>query len=121
MGLKVQTSRIEPDIVVVHLSGSMTLDETEEVDSLISGLLQRGEKKLILELSGINRIDSVGGMELVRCFFASREAGACLRVAGASLSVARIFEITQVATLIQSYPSVDAACEHFPDTPETGE
>jgi anti-anti-sigma factor len=121
VGLKVQTSKIEPDIVVVRLSGTITLDEADEVESLIDGLLKRCEKKLILELSGINRIDSVGGMVLVRCFFASREAGGLLRVAGASQSVARIFQITQVATLIQSYPSVDAACEHFPDTPRTGE
>lgn len=121
MGLKVQTSRIEPDIVVVRLSGSMTLDEADEVKSLISVLLQRGEKKLILELSGIKRIDSVGGMGLVRCFFASREAGACLRVAGASLSVSRVFQITQVDTLIEFYPSVDAACEHFPGIPKAGE
>lgn len=48
MSLQVETTKVEPDIVVAHLSGSMTLGETEELTSLVGDLLVRGEKKLSL-------------------------------------------------------------------------
>jgi anti-anti-sigma regulatory factor len=79
MSLQVETTKVEPDIVVAHLSGSLTLGETEELTSLVGDLLVRGEKKLIFDLSGIRQIDSVGSVTIVRCFFAAKEVGSQLR------------------------------------------
>jgi anti-anti-sigma factor len=87
--------------------------ETDALESHIRNLMGRGGKKLIFELSGVEQIDSIGGVALVRCFFAAREAGGRLRFAGASLSVERLFKSIQLESVISLYPNVDAACENF--------
>ena len=113
MSLQAETTKVEPDIVVVHLSGSMTLGETEELTSLVGDLLVRGKKKLIFDLSGIGQIDSVGGMIIVRCFFTAKEARGELRFASAGANVIRLFKNTRLDTVLPFDPTVAAACEHL--------
>jgi anti-anti-sigma factor len=121
VSLQAEATKVEPDIVVVHLSGSMTLGETEELTSLVGDLLVRGEKKLIFDLSGIRQIDSVGGVTIVRCFFAAKEVGSQLRFASAGVNVIRFFQSTHLDTLLPFDPTVVAACEHFIVGSKTGE
>ena len=121
MSLQAETTKVEPDIVVVHLSGIMTLGEIEELESFVRDLLDRGEKKPIFDLSGIRRIDSVGGMTMVRCFFAAKEAGGELRFASAGTNVIRLFKSTHLDTLLPFDLTVAAACEHFTVGPKAEE
>ena len=113
MNLQAKIRQVEPDIVVVHLSGGIILGEAEELDSLVRDLLLQGEKKLIFELSGVAQIDSIGGMTVVRCFFLVRDAGGELRFAGARASVARLFKNTLFDTALPFDSTLAAACEHF--------
>jgi len=114
MSLRVEASKVEPDIVVFRLHGSLTLGpETDALESSVRNLMGQGEKKVIFELSGVERIDSVGGVELLRCFFAARDDGGGLRLACPSISVQRLFRSIQVESLIPLYPNVAAACENF--------
>ena len=114
MSLRVAASKVEPDIVVLHLSGSLTLGpDTDALESRVRNLIGQGDEKIIFELSGVERIDSIGGVTLVRCFFAAREAGGALRIAGASPTVQRLFNIVQAEAVIPLYPNVAAACENF--------
>lgn len=120
MALQLETAKISPDITVVRVSGNMTFEETDAVPSLIAALLDRGVKKVILELSGVAHIDTVGGVSLVRCFFAAREAEVALCVACASHPVTQLFRTTQVDTLIRFFPTMAAACDYFSNTPTAG-
>jgi len=114
MNLRVETSKVEPDIVVVHFSGSLTIGhETDALEPHVRNLIGRGDKKIIFELSGVERIDSVGGVTLVRCYFAAREAGGDLRLACPSPHVQRLFKSIQVERVIPLYSTVAAACEEF--------
>lgn len=114
MSLRVEVSKLEPDIVVLHLSGHMTIGpETDALESLVRDRVSRGDRRLIFDLSGVQRIDSVGGVMLLRCFFTARETGGGLRVAGASENVTRLFKSTQIDAVIRFYPDVTAACEDF--------
>jgi anti-anti-sigma factor len=113
VGLKIQMSRIEPDFVVVHLSGSLTLGNTEHLDSVIGRLLRQGDKKFVFEVSRIHQIDGSGATSIVCCFFAAGEAGGGLRIGGASRKVALLFETTRLDSVVPFYPTVAAAYEHF--------
>jgi anti-sigma B factor antagonist len=114
VSLQASTTRIEPGIVVVHLSGTLTLSkETGAALPSISDLLQQNEKKLILDLGGIETMDSSGMQVVFDSFSAVREAGGELRVAGARVRVARLFRLTQIDTVVPFYPTVDAACQGF--------
>ena len=114
MSLQASTTRIEPDIVVVHLSGTLTAwQETGAALTSISDLLQQNERKLILDLSGIETMDSSGMQAIFDSFSAAREAGGELRVACANVRVARLFRLTQIDTVVPFYPTMAAACQGF--------
>jgi anti-sigma B factor antagonist len=113
MGLQVETARIEPDITVVRISGNLTFEATDAVPSLIVALLDRGVKKLILDLNKVDQIDSVGGVSLVRCFFAAREREAGVCVACPGPSVTQLFTTTQIDSLIPFFPTMALARKHL--------
>jgi len=113
MSLQVETARIDPGITVVVVSGNMTFQESDAVPSTVVALLERGVKRLILDLNDVTQIDGIGGVSLVRCFFAAREAQADVCVATASCCVTQLFKSTQVDTLIPFLPTMAAAREYF--------
>ena len=119
MSLQIQTTRIEPDIVVVQLSGSITSGSATIVEPLVNDLLDQTEKKLIFDLTSVEKIDSTGANIIIRCHLAAQKAGGRLRLAGARARVARLFKITRLNTVLPVYPTVAAACEGFTLTSET--
>ena len=121
MSLQLQTTRVEPDIVVVHLSGSITLKSENIAEPLVTDLLNQNEKKLIFDLTGIEEIDSTGLKIIIQCFLAAQRAGGGLRVAGPSARAARLFQITRLDTVLPRYPTVAAACEGFTVIPKASE
>jgi anti-sigma B factor antagonist len=120
VSLQIQTTRVEPDIVVVQLSGSITSRSQNMVEPLVNDLLDQNEKKLVFDLTAVEQIDSTGANIVIHCFLAALAAGGGLRVA-ASGKVARVFKITRLDVVIPCYPTVAAACEGFTITPNTSE
>ena len=113
MALQVATARIDPGITVVRVSGNMTFEESDAVSSMITTLLERRVKRFILDLNDVTQIDGIGGVSLVRCIFAAREARADVCVASASRCVTHLFKSTQVGSLIPFFPTMTAAREYF--------
>lgn len=120
MALQVETAKIDPDVAVVRVSGNMTFEATGALRPVIRALLDQGMKKLILDLSGVEEIDRVGGVALIRCFFEAREAEAGFCVAGSSPRVMALFKSTQVDTLIPFFPTTAAARKYLTDPPRAG-
>ena len=121
MSLRVTTSKVELDIVVLHLAGIMTIGpETDALESLLHDLLNRKTRKLIFDLAGVLQIDADAALFLVRCFFAVRGAGGALRFAAASPDAVRPFHRTMLDTLLPFDATVAAAYEHFSGSAEAG-
>ena len=121
MSVRVTTSNIEPDIVVLHLYGSMTTGpETDALESLLLDLLSANSRKLVFDLTGMYEIEPAATVVLVRCFFRTRSAGGQLRFAGANEQVLRLFRTTALDTLLPFDATVAAACEHFTRQANTG-
>ena len=112
MALQLETARIDPGITVVLVSGNMTFEESDALPAMVGALIERGVKRLILDLNDVQQIDSLGGVSLVRCFFAAREAKADVCVASPNRCVTQLFKSIQVDTLIQFFPTMTAAREH---------
>ena len=122
MSLQSSTSRIEPDIVVIHLSGSLSAwPETQAGLPHIDDLLLQNQKKLILDLTGVEHIDSSGLQVIFDSFSQVRKSGGALRLAGANDRVARPFKLTRLDTILPFYPTVAAACQDFSITAQASE
>jgi anti-sigma B factor antagonist len=117
VSLQIETSQVEGEILLVKLSGSITRWGQRYMDKpFIEDLLQQDEKKLILDLSGLDQMDGSGVQLLYECFLAVRRAGGELRFVGANARVARLFQITRLDTVLPFYLTIASACERFPRT-----
>jgi len=112
--LQSSTSKIEPDITVLHLSGNLSA-WPESLPGLphIEELLQQNQKKVIVDLSGVEHIDSSGLQVIFDAYSQMRKAGGALRLAGANERVARPFKLTRLDTILPFYDSVRAASRDF--------
>ena len=118
--LHIAEKRIEPDIVVVEIGGRITFGpECHQVEWLIAHLLSEAEKKIILDISHVTRVDSTGVGIIVLCFGKVMNAGGELRVAGTQGIVKDTLKIAKVDSLMVLYPTVEAATEGLRDRPRT--
>ena len=114
MSLTFETTRIEPDRVIVRLLGTLVAgSEGHALGLLVSELVGQGEKKLIFDLCGIEKIDSVGAQFVIQCFSTMQQAQGALRLASAAPNVNRLFSVTRLDTLLPFYRTVAQASEHF--------
>jgi anti-anti-sigma factor len=110
--LNIAEKRIEPDIVVVEIRGRIIFGpECHQVEWLIAHLLAQDEKKIILDISRVTRVDSTGVGIIVLCFGKVMNAGGELRVAGTQGIVKDTLKIAKVDSLMVLYPTVEAATE----------
>ncbi len=112
--LEVQRKRIEPDVVLVEIAGKVVYgSECQQIEWLIAELLEEGEKKIIFDISRVNRLDSTGVGIIVMCSGKVKEAGGELRVAGAEGHVKTVLQITEVDKILPLYATRAEALEGF--------
>ena len=110
MSVKIQSSKIEPDITVVRAAGNITVgSDGQMLEPYVKDLLEQGVRKLILDLSGVDHLDSSGVELIFACSSAVKAVGAQLRIVGASKRVLRLFAITRIDSVLSFNATVDEA------------
>ena len=113
MKLEMSTREAPGDITVVELKGRLTLsDSLTSVEDAIKKLTP-SKRKIIVDLSETDFVDSAGLGALVACSATANAAGGQLRVSGAVPRVQQIFLMTQVYRVIPLYSTIEAAAESF--------
>jgi len=100
---------INPNRNLVVLSGRITAANAGEIKTHIRGLLDKGYKELVFDLSGITFLDSSGLAVFVSAMKSTQEAGGWLKLAGLSEIPGEIFRLTCLDQVIDMYPSVESA------------
>ena len=72
-------------------------------------LLQKGQKKLVLDITGLDYVDSSGIGMLVSCLTNAKKAGGELKLAGANPRIRRILAMTGVDTMMPMFDTLAAA------------
>ncbi len=118
MLLQIDTRRIEPDITVMVLTGKITMGrECQKVELAVQDLLRRNEKKLILDISAVDHIDSTGIGILAYTYGTMSRAGGVVRVVGAAGKVLHVLQITQLNRVLPMAASVDDARQSIAASP----
>jgi anti-sigma B factor antagonist len=90
-----------PEAWVVQLAGKLALGrDSEQVEKQVSALLEKDKKALILDLSGLQYIDSTGVGIVAFCFGRVSARGGAFRVAGAQGAVREVFRLTHLDQLV---------------------
>ena len=90
--------RLEPDLqgVRVTLVGEVDLATAPELDRLLDELVESAHRRLLVDLRGVEFMDSSGLASLVRAVHAADANGRQLIVRSGPPQVQRLFELTGV-------------------------
>lgn len=113
MGFQV-TARELDRIVVVDAVGRLTLsDSRTQLRDLIHVFSGNGHKKFLINLAGVDFIDSDGMGELVRCYGVVRQRGGEMKLVHVNEKVQNLLQITRLNTLFEVYCEEQVALQAF--------
>jgi anti-sigma B factor antagonist len=108
------TPREIDGIVIIDLSGRITLGEGSALlRRMVHELLQKGQKKIILNLADVNYIDSSGIGELVSGFTTARNTGGELKLLHLTKKVHDLLQITKLYTVFDVHSDERTAAASF--------
>jgi anti-sigma B factor antagonist len=108
--MQIATKRLEPDIDLLELTGSIVLGrESLKLESTVDELIAQGSRKFILDMAGVPYLDSSGIGMLMSCASKAKQSGGMLRLASLPERVARIMKVTCMNKVLAIDPSVGAA------------
>jgi anti-sigma B factor antagonist len=98
------STRLVGDVTIVDLGGRIVLGEgTAELRDLVRNLAREGKKKILLNLSGVNYIDSSGLGELVSAFTSVHKQGGELKLLNLTKRVHDLLQITKLYTSLRNH------------------
>jgi anti-anti-sigma factor len=101
-------------VTLMDVSGRLTSFESQAFREAIQGLLRKGENNIVLNLKGLEYLDSSGIGELVRNYVAVVKKGGAMKVVGLAPKVDEILKITQLYQVFPEFPDEESALESFP-------
>ena len=102
------------DVTVVDFKGRLAVGVGDEVlPHIINSILEEGNKKILLNLSEMDYIDSNGLGELVQSLKTSKRYGASLRLLKPQDRVARTLRLTNLLPMFSVYESEADALKSF--------
>ena len=108
------TPRESGGVTLVEVSGRITLGEGSAVlREMIRDLLDKGQKRIILNLGDVNYIDSSGIGELVSAFTSVKKQGGELKLLHLTRKVHDLLQITKLYTVFDVYSDEQTAIQSF--------
>jgi anti-sigma B factor antagonist len=105
-------------VTVVEATGRIVLgDETNKLREEVKQLLASGKKKIVINLSQVDFIDSSGLGALVGLHSTAQAQGARIRLAAISRRFHELLQITKLLTVFDVYDSENAAVNSFTSVP----
>ena len=117
MSLEITTREFDR-VIVVDVVGKLTTTEGRtQLRDLIHVFSETGHKRFLLNLAGVDYVDSSGMGELVRCFSTVRQRGGEMKLVQVSNRVADLLLMTRLNTLFEIYSEEEVALGSFQGHP----
>jgi anti-sigma B factor antagonist len=101
-------------ITVLALEGSVLGGpDATSLNETLHKLVDKKKKNVVIDLSGVQTMNSSGLSMLLNGLTAMRTAGGDLKIAAASKKIESLLVITKLATVFKLYPTVKKAVESF--------
>src|SRR5579863_3216329 len=102
------------DVTVIDMDGRITLGEGSALlRDLVKENLSKGRKKIVMNLAGINYIDSTGLGELVSGYRLVKSEGGELKLLNLSKKVTDLLQITKLYTVFDIHNQESQAVGSF--------
>lgn len=108
------TERRRDSVVVLDLKGNIRLGESNvELHKTLRQLMEKGEKKILLNLAQVSHIDSSGLGELVAGYTTLQKNKGELKLLHLTTRVRELMIITKLLTVFEVYESETEAVNSF--------
>jgi anti-sigma B factor antagonist len=112
------TCREIGDVTIVDFSGKITLGEGSAIlRRMIRDLVDKGHRKILLDLGDVDYIDSSGIGEMVAGYTTVRSANGELKIVRLTRRVHDILQITRLFTVFDVQPDEASALRSFHTSP----
>jgi anti-sigma B factor antagonist len=107
--------QIRPGVIVLEIKDSIRMGpKCRHLEQLVDEVIRQNEKWVIFDLSRVPFIDSCGVGTIVTILGRLKTAGGTLRLTGVTEMVEGVLKLTQVARLIEIFPTVAEASRDLP-------
>jgi anti-sigma B factor antagonist len=107
-------SRLEGDVAIVELAGRLTVnDRPGALKETVVSVLGRGAKNVLIDLTGVNYIDSTRLGELIAAHVTVSRQGGRLRLVHTPNRVADLLVLAGLSDVFERFDSIDAAKKSF--------
>ncbi|HKD85507.1 MAG TPA: STAS domain-containing protein [Terriglobales bacterium] len=107
MMLNTEVLQFDRGVTGISCYGRFTMGtRLSETEGLINSLIANGARKLVLDLTNVDFVDSAGLGIIMRAFGEIEQRGGKLRIAGPTPQVRRLFEITHTLTILPIDPDL---------------
>ncbi len=104
----------ENDVVVVAVEGEVDAETSPQLRELFDELLAEGEHSYVIDMAGVEFMDSSGLAALVRLFKRVRIGEGDVKLCGVRPEVLKIFELTRLNRVFDIFETRAEAVESFP-------
>jgi anti-sigma B factor antagonist len=110
----IKTREID-NVVVFDVEGEIRRTDTaqETLHSLVEAHLDRGRRNVLLNLGGVEFIDSFGVGQILASYISTQNLGGKLKLCKISHKLLLIFQITMLTKVLEIHEDCDRALESF--------
>ena len=112
MSLDIQQSSRE-DISILTLKGRLTVGESNSVRDTIQALAAAGQTRIVIDLSGVDYIDSTGLGALVICYTTLKKLGGTAKLVNPNKRNLELLLLTKLHTIFEVFSEVQDAVNSF--------
>jgi anti-sigma B factor antagonist len=106
-------SRKQGDVLVLDIDGKLTIESGSAAHDAIAQALQAGEKKILLDLEGVNFLDSSGVGDLMAAYASAKNRGAALKLLKLAPRVGEVLKVTQLIGFFEIFDDEKIAISSF--------
>ena len=107
------TTRVKDDVSIVDLDGKLIAGDAIVLYNAVQGLTGRGVSKILINMDGVDLMDSSGLGELVRTGKLAASSGATIKLLNIGRDVRRTLEIAGFLRLFETFDSESVAVASF--------
>jgi anti-anti-sigma factor len=103
------TRTTQSGALVIRPEGRLNMVAAPGLRKELHALVDKGNSRIVVDLSGTEFIDSSGLGALISGLKAARQAGGDLRIAAPTRQVSTVLELTNLNRVLRSYETADGA------------
>jgi anti-sigma B factor antagonist len=100
---------VRTDLAIIRVVGRLNMVTAPDLRDVVAHAVKSGKSRLVVDLAGVEFMDSSGLGALIGALKTTRQAGGDLRIAAPGEQVAMVLQLSNVDRILKPYENADAA------------